>query len=481
MKILDRYILKSFLGPFIATFLIVLFVLVMQLLWQAFENIAGKGVSIGFILKFLYYTTLMIIPQALPIGVLLSSIMALGSLGENYEFAAAKSAGISLRRLIRPVAILAILLSVANFFFLNNVFPYANLKQRNLYINVKKKKPSMALVAGSFNADIPGYQIKFDEKYGEEENLLKNVLIYDLRGNRGNQKVITAKRGKIVTDEGSRYITLILNDGNFYEEHVKGARTIEKRNKMAASSASFSEYEFNIDVGDLFDNGALDSINTTGSPMMYRLNELKDTVPKLKYSYDEDMQIRANNIFASAQAEELFKIPDSLKNKKLSNNTLDNFELDEKIMILNAAASKSNRLLSTINNSAENLKWRRKILNLYETEYYNRVALSLSCVILFFIGAPLGSIVRKGGFGTPMILAISVYVTYHFSNTFGKNLAEQSTITAFMGSWVSAMIMIPIAILLTRRASKDKGIFNIDAFLQPITGFFKKIVPKKSQ
>jgi len=123
MKILDRYILKSFLGPFIATFLIVLFVLVMQLLWQAFENIAGKGVSIGFILKFLYYTTLMIIPQALPIGVLLSSIMALGSLGENYEFAAAKSAGISLQRLIRPVAILAILLSLANFFFLNNVFP----------------------------------------------------------------------------------------------------------------------------------------------------------------------------------------------------------------------------------------------------------------------------------------------------------------------------------------------------------------------
>jgi len=337
----------------------------------------------------------------------------------------------------------------------------------------------MSLIAGSFNADIPGYQIKFDEKYGEGENLLKNVLIYDLRGNRGNQKVITAKRGKIVTEDGSRYITLILNDGNFYEEYVKSAKTPQKRSKMAASSASFKEYEFNIDVGDLFDNGALDSINTTGSPMMYRLNELKDTVPKLKYSYDEDMEIRAKNIFASAQASELHKIPDSLKNKELNINTIENFELNEKITILNAAASKSNRLLSTINNSVESLKWRRKVLNLYETEYYNRVALSLSCVILFFIGAPLGSIVRKGGFGTPMILAISVYVTYHFSNTFGKNLAEQSTISAFVGSWVSAMIMIPIAILLTRRASKDKGIFNIDAFLRPITGFFKKLVSKK--
>jgi lipopolysaccharide export system permease protein len=355
------------------------------------------------------------------------------------------------------------------------------MKQANLYINIKKKKPAMSLIPGSFNADIPGFQIKFDEKYGEEENLLKNVLIYDLRGGRGNQKVITAERGKVVSEEGSRYITMILNNGNFYEEHVKSARTPAKRLKMAASSATFDEYEFNIDVGDVFDDGKLDSINSTGSPMMYRLEELKDTVPKLKFTYDEDMQLRANNIFASIDAKELIQIPDSLQNKKLSKNTLDNFELEEKIMILNASVSKTNRLLSTITNNTEILKFKRKILNLYETEYYNRVALSLSCIILFFIGAPLGSIVRKGGFGMPMILAIAVYVTYHFSNTFGKGLAENSSVTAFLGSWISGIIMIPIAILLTYRATKDKGIFNIDTFLQPITELFKKILPKKRQ
>ena len=223
MKILDKYLLKSFFKAFVATFVIVLFVLVMQALWQAFENIAGKGISLIFILKFLYYTTLMIIPQALPIGVLLSSIMALGNLGENYEFAAAKSAGISLQRLVRPIGILAILLSGINFLFLNNVYPYAVFKQINLKQNIKKKQPAMALVPGSFNADLPGYQIKFEEKYGEQENLLKKVLIYDLKSNRGNQKVITADRGKIVTEEGSRYMTFILYDGNYYEEHVKNA------------------------------------------------------------------------------------------------------------------------------------------------------------------------------------------------------------------------------------------------------------------
>lgn len=479
MKILDKYILKSFLVPFIATFLIVLFVLVMQALWQAFENIAGKGISVIFILKFLYYTTLMIIPQALPIGVLLSSIMALGNLGENYEFAAAKSAGVSLQRLVRPIGILAIALSGLNFLFLNNVFPYANQKQRNLYLNIKKKKPALALVPGSFNADIPGYQIKFDEKYGEEENLLKKVLIYDLTSNRGNQKVITAESGKIVTEEGSRYMTFILYNGNYYEEHVKTARTTLKRKKMAASSATFEEYEFNIDIGDTLDEGQLDSINSATLPMMLTLEEIKDTIPKLKSNYDEVLELRAKNIYISTYAKDLYKYPDSLVNKSLDRITIDNFELQEKITILNSALTKSTRVVSTLNNNLDSIKWNRKMVNFYDTEYYNRVAFSLSCVILFFIGAPLGSIIRKGGFGLPMILAIAVYVLYFFTNTFGKNLAEESSISSMLGSWISAILMIPFAILLTNRATKDKGIFNLNSFLQPVTNFFKKILPKK--
>lgn len=479
MKILDRYILKSFLVPFIATFLIVLFVLVMQALWQAFENIAGKGISVIFILKFLYYTTLMIIPQALPIGVLLSSIMALGNLGENYEFAAAKSAGVSLQRLVRPIGILAIALSGLNFLFLNNVFPYANLKQKNLYLNIKKKKPALALVPGSFNSDIPGYQIKFEEKYGEEENLLKKVLIYDLTSNRGNQKVITAERGKIVTEEGSRYMTFILYDGNYYEEHVKSARTTLKRQKMAASEASFKEYKFNIDIGDTLDEGKLDSINSATIPMMLSLQQIKDTIPKLKNNYDEVLNLRAKNIYISSAAKDLYNYPDSIKNKGLDTNIISNFQLQEKITILNSALTKSTRVLSTLNNNTDSIKWNRKMVNYYDTEYYNRIAFSLSCVILFFIGAPLGSIIRKGGFGLPMILAIAVYVLYFFTNTFGKNLAEESSISAMLGSWVSAILMIPFAILLTNRATKDKGLFNLTSFLKPITDIIKKMLPKK--
>jgi len=276
-------------------------------------------------------------------------------------------------------------------------------------------------------------------------------------------------------------MTFILYDGYYYEEYAKSAKTALKRKKMAASNATFKEYEFNIDIGDVLDNGKLDTINSSRGPMMISLKQIKDTIPKLKNKYDEILAIRAKNIYISTYAKELYNYPDSLKNKKLDSIILDNFGLQEKITILNSAATKTERIFSSIKNNKTSIKYNRKILNFYDTEYYNRIAFSLSCIILFFIGAPLGSIIRKGGFGLPMILAIAVYVLYFFTNTFGKNLAEESSITSFLGSWISAIIMVPVAILLTRRATKDKGIFNIDSFLQPITKLFKKIVPKKKE
>ncbi|WP_299016564.1 LptF/LptG family permease [uncultured Polaribacter sp.] len=479
MKILDKYILKTFLRPFIATFLIVLFVLVMQFLWQMFENIAGKGISFVFIAKLMYYTTLMIVPQALPIAVLLSSIMALGSLGENYEFAAAKSAGVSLQRLVRPLIFLTLLLSAVNFIFLNNIFPYSVFKQRNLYYNIKKKKPALALVPGSFN-NLESFQIKFDEKYGEEENLLKKVLIYDLSGRYGNTKVITAERGKIVSEDGSRYMTFILYDGYYYEDHTRMARTTAKRKKMPASSATFEEYEFNIDISKLVGNDALEDEKVKNNYNMRTLNQLSDTIPVLKNSYNELLRSRAATITSLSSAKLLYKYQDSLIPKNLDSlNILNNFTLDNKISILNSANTKINSALTNVSNNMKPMKWKRKTLNFFDSEFYGRIALSFSCLILFFIGAPLGSIIRKGGFGLPMILAIAIYVIYFFGNTMGKNLAEESSITSLLGAWISAMVMVPLGILLTRRATNDKGIFNTDAITQPISNFFKKFKSKK--
>lgn len=477
MKILDKYILKSFLGPFFATFLIVLFVLVMQALWLAFSDIAGKGISLFFIFKFLFYTALIVTPQALPIAVLLSSIMALGNLAENYEFAAAKSAGVSLQRLLRPLMFLALFLSALNFVFLNNIYPYAILNQKNLLLNIRKKKPALALIPGSFNSEIPNYQIKFDEKYGEEDNLLKNVLIYDLSSKQGNQKVITAERGKIVSEEGSKYMTLVLYDGHYYENHVGKKRRYGEPETMPASNADFKEYAFNIDISS-FDESELDDIKYKSSFNMLSLGQLKDTIPDLKKQYDEFIRLRSKSLFANLGGEGLALEKDTII-KKLDPELLNNFNMQYQLNIINAAISKGQRAYNNIKANRENFKFKRKALNLYDVEYYNRIAFSFSCLILFFIGAPLGSIIRKGGFGLPMILAISIYVIYFFTNTFGRNLAEESSLTAILGSWISAILMVPVGFLLTRRATRDRGLFNIDVFLQPITSLFKRMSAKK--
>jgi len=467
MKILDRYILKSFLVPFLATFFIVLFVLVMQALWLAFESIAGKGISLFFIFKFLYYTSLIVSAQALPIAVLLSSIMALGNMSENYEFAAAKSASISLLRLLRPLIVLTLMLSVFNFFFLNNVYPYAILKQKNLMVNIRKKKPALALIPGSFNTEIPNYQIKFDEKYGEEENFLKKVLIYDLSSGRGNKKVITAKTGEIASEEGSKYMTLILYDGYYYEDHYSNVRSVKQVDKMPASSAKFKEYTFNIDISSFSDDD-LDEEKFKNSYNMLSLRQLSDTIPFMKESYDGYIESKSRSLYKKVQAHELYQKEDSVLKNNLDPNIYENFDLNGKVGVINSAVNLVKGSMNNVKAYTKAMKVKRKRLNLYDVEFYNRIAFSLSCLILFFVGAPLGSIIRKGGFGLPMILAISIYVIYFFANTFGRNLAEESSVSAIGGSWISTVVMVPFALFLTKRASKGMSLINMSSITKAI-------------
>lgn len=478
MKIFDKYILKSFLQPFLATFFVVLFVLVMQALWLAFDEIAGKGIDIFFILKFLWYLALMLTPTALPIGVLLSSIMALGNLSENYEFAAIKSAGISLKRVILPLVILTVLLSALNFIFLNNIYPWATLKQKNLYLNMKKKKPALALVPGTFNTDIPNYSIKFDEKYGEDENLLKNVQIADLRGGRGKLKVITAKKGEISSEEGSKYMTLTLEDGHFYEEHFKKSNKKKDRDKMPASHAIFEKYTINIDISSFNNDDDLKDEKLKTHHGMLSVAQLDSISAIKKAEYDEHLKTKAKNTFTSIKGNKVYKYHDTLIDKTLSPEILDNFNLKNKNIVLSGAIQILKRITDRNASNLKESKDRRKILNLYDYEFYYRIAFALACLVLFFIGAPLGALVSKGGFGLPMLMAIMIFVFYFFISQFGKNLAEESAISSLLGSWLSTIILLPFGIFLTRRATKGTSNFNIDAIFDNFKKLFKKI--KKS-
>ena len=472
MKILNRYILKSFLGPFLATFFVILFVLIMQALWLQFDKIAGKGIGLVVILKFLGYMALMMVPTALPVAILLSSIMALGSLAENYEFAAVKSAGISLQRFIRPLVILMFVMSLANYLFLNYVFPYASLKSKNLIYNMKMKEPGLALVPGTFNTEIPNYSIKFDEKYGEDENFLRNVLIYELRSNAVNNKIITAKTGEIISEEGSRYLTLVLQDGYYYEDIMGEKSTQLIRKKMAFTKAHFDKYEVNIDVSNIGDFDPDDVKYKTGKEML-SLKQLEFYIDSLQNPYHEFINNRAERLYASLRAGNLKK--DTVQGSPLEPNILDNFDEENVKMLVDNAYITAQGNVENVRNFKNTLKDRQKIINGYNTEFHKRIAFSVACLVLFFVGTPLGSIIRKGGFGLPMIIAIIIFVIYFFISTLGKNMAESNTVSPFIGGWMATFVLLPLGILLMIRATNDKGIFNIDAFLQPLTNLINKV------
>jgi len=472
MRILNRYILKSFILPFLATFFIILFVLIMQGLWLQFDKIAGKGIDIFIILKFLGYMALMVVPTALPIAILLSSIMALGNLSENYEFAAVKSAGISLQRFIRPLILLMLVLSFLNFMFLNYIFPYASLKSKNLIYNMKMKEPGLALVPGTFNNEIPGYSIKFDEKYGEDENLLKNILIYQIEPNRQNRIDITAKRGKIVSEEGSRYLTLILEDGHYYEDMLGRKTSAKEKKKVPFSKTNFDEYKVNIDISTI-GNFDPDELKYKTGKEMLSLSQLNYYSDSLETPYEQYIENRSNRLLVSLRTKNLVK--DTVSDSKLEPNILDNFNDRDKEIVMNYAMTLVNGNMENIENYKSAIVVKQKIINGYETEYHKRIAFSLACLVLFFIGTPLGSIIRKGGFGLPMIMAIVIFVVYFFISILGKNMAESNTISPFLGGWLATIVLLPFGILLMIRATRDKGIFNVDAFLQPITNLFTKI------
>lgn len=455
-----------------------MFVLVMQFLWYAFDEIAGKGIDIVYILKFLWYTCLNVTPTALPIGVLLSSIMALGNLSENYEMAAIKSAGVPLIRIMRPLIILTLFISSINFLFLNNIYPYASLKQRNLLFNMRKQKPALALLEGSFNTEIPGYSIYFEKKYGPEENLLKNVRIYDLKGGKKNDVCITAKKGEITTESGSKYMTLHLTDGYYFEDHSQSKKKKADKNKMPASSAKFETYKVNIDISSLSSND-LDLEKYKKHYMMLNVKQLYSQSDSLKMSYDTYINAKASSFYIRNYGDKLYKRTDSLIRADLSQDILENFKISGKVSITQNALNSLKKPLRTIQVFKESYKGKRKILNLFDYEYHFRFAFSLSCILLFFIGAPLGFLIRKGGFGLPMVMAILIFVIYFFINSMAKNIAEESSISSTIGGWLSSMIIFPIGVYLTRRASKGTASFNFDALSLAIKAIIKRFKKQK--
>lgn len=479
MKILDKYLLKTFLITFTTVFVILFFIFILQTIWLFIAELAGKDLDFFMIIKFLLFSMPRIIPLVLPLSILLASIMTFGNLAENYEFAAMKSSGISLQRAMRSLTIFIFLLSFVAFLFANNVIPYAEYKFINFRKNIAQVKPALAIAEGQFS-DVGAYNIKVNKKSGDNGNTLTGITIHKKSTiGDGSKTVIKAKDGVLISSEKSSILQLVLNDGNYYEDITPKKYT--DRAKLPFAKSAFKKYTINIDLSQLntsnVDETAISNTNTmlSASELKYTLDSLSKNLETEIVSYSENINLRTG--IPSVTAPALLELKQ--KKKPLPNNILSMYSNEEKSEILKMANSNVVSTGYSIESTKANLLNKQKNINNHLLAFYDKFVIAFACFLMFFIGAPLGAIIRKGGLGLPIVFAVLIFIAFHFMNTFGKRIAQENGLTPFMGAWMSSFVLSPLALLLTYRATNDIGLINMDVLLAPFQKLFQKLFPSQ--
>ncbi len=484
MKILDKYILTSFITTFGTVFVILFLIFILQTVWLFIGELAGKDLDVLLIFKFLIYKMPSVVPLVLPLSIVLASIMTFGNLSENYEFAAMKSAGISLNRAMRGLSVFIAILAIAAFAFANNIIPFAEYKFVNFRKNLAQVQPALAIAEGQFN-DVGDYNIKVNKKSGKDGRFLTGITIHkksklDTR----NSTVIKAKTGELISSKQSSVLQLVLNDGYYYEDVIP--KNFQDRNKVPFAKSSFKKYILNIDLSTLTGSN-LDDTQISNTNTMLTVDELRYTIDSLDLDYTKELKSFSEN---SHQRTGILNpyLPQTntidlpvVQTKKLPNSTavLNLFDKTDQIEILKVANSFVLNTAFGISSSKIEFENKQKNINSHWIAFYEKFVIAFSCFLMFFIGAPLGAIIRKGGLGLPIVFAVLIFIIFHFINTFGKKIAQENEISPFLGTWMSSIVLAPLAVLLTYRATNDVGLINFDRILDPIQKIFKKFIPTK--
>ena len=459
---------------FTTVFVILFFIFVLQGIWLFISELAGKDLDTFTIIKFLSFYAPTIVPLVLPLSVLLAGIMTFGSFAENYEFAAMKSSGISLQRAMKWLSAAIVLLSLISFFFANNVIPESQYRFLNLRKNIVQQRPAMAIAEGQFNS-IGTITIKVGKKSGDNGNELENVVMHVKNQQLGNgaSTVIKAKRGLLKSEKNSNYLQLQLFDGNYYENVLP--KDYNERKKVPFAKSSFKEYILNIDLTKL--NSSEGDESDITSEKMLNINELTYTIDSLQTNYDKDIVSYSENIILRSNIYSPESLNDSIikpDNKKVE-NILDLFNFTDKKRILEIAKNNTASVQFSIENSNNDLMYKKKNIYAHWIVYHEKFMIAYSCLLMFFIGAPLGAIIRKGGIGLPIVFAIIIFIAYHFMNVFGRKLAQEAAISPFLGTWLASIVLTPLAIFLTYRATNDIGLMvSFDWITEPLQKLFSK-------
>ena len=475
MKKLDWFVLKSFFWPLIMTFFIVLFIQIMQFLWMYVDDMAGKGLELNVLMELLFQFSLVFVPTALPLGILLASLMTFGNMGENFELTAIKSSGIPLQRIMRPLVIMIVFISIGSFFFANNVLPYSNRKARTLMYDIQRKRPELNIQAGSFYNGIEGFSMKIGSK-DPITNKLEKILIYDHSEEGGNTSVIFADSGymKMTPDETALIFTLY--KGYSYND-IKENVPIKQR-KYPFRSDNFDTYTFLIELSG-FDLNRSDMDLFRNHQSMQNLNQLNYYIDSLS----NKLTTKTNNFIKEYKQSRIYTKRNISHSKSFENDTLKKYIFDvdsifnsisdkDKGLAISYALSNARDGLKFVSEKQISLHRDLKGLNRYKIEWHKKLTLAMACLVFFFIGAPLGAIIRKGGLGMPAVISVLFFVVYYVLSLIGEKMAKEGITTAWLGMWSSTFILFLVGVFLTYKATTDSVIMNKETY----SHFFKKIL-----
>ena len=461
--------LKSYLGPFLMTFFIALFILLMQFLWKYVDDLVGKGLGLIVLLRLMFYASATFVPLALPLAVLLSSLMTFGNMGEHYELVPIKSAGISLQKAMQPLIILAVIISLSAFLFSNYVFPVANLKFGSLLYDIRQKKLAFNLNEGIFDNELNGYVIRAGRK-AKDNKTIYDVMIYDHTNRMGDTKVTVAKKGIMELSPDQKHLVITLFNGYNYIEVVnqRGYR----------QSHPFEEMKFKKQILS-FNLSQLDLKHTNESLFknhysMLNVKQLDHAIDSLTFFLKERKLAFQNNSLRNFNLlHTKNKSPGHRRNIMPKQGKvvpalypfLKHFDFEAQNQILGSAqrrvGNQKDNLLFHLNRI---VKPKERLIIRHEIIWNQKFKLSLACLIFFFIGAPLGAIIRKGGLGLPVVISVIFFVIYHVIAVIGEKAARTGDMSVLMGVWLSTMVILPLGLFLTYKATTDSQLMDTESW-----------------
>lgn len=483
--------LQTFLPLFFMTLGICWFIVLMQFIWRYIDDMVGKGLEIGVMLEMLFYAALSLLPMALPLGILLASLMTFGNLGERLELLAMKSAGVSLIRIMKPLIILVSFISIGTFFYQNIIIPVTQVNFYSLLFSIKQKSPELEIPEGTFYSGMPGYNVYVKEK-DKDTGLLKDMMIYDYSEGFNNVRVYLADSGRLKTSADKLFIVLTLYSGESFEnlgtqsQNTRSNAAVPYRRETFTLKEVLIEFDanFNRDDGSWFQNQYLGK----------NLADLQTSIDSMSVRLDSVNSVTSSNIYTNSYRR-TFAMRDTADNKPIIPKYTDevkNRAVEAGIIGFDSLFRKETpgsqaALLGRARTSAETVKQdylfrshtiaeEAKRLRNHETEWHKKFTGAIACLLFFFIGAPLGAIIRKGGLGVPVIISVLLFIFYYIINNMGYKMARDSVWLSWEGMWLSSAVLLPMGIFLTYKAVNDSVILETDTYLNVL----KNLIGKRS-